>query len=135
MKWPLMTTFFLLVSCVLYSLILLCPCTMIVCVRMRVCGKRERERHRAANGRRRSEGQASASARKRVKGTGHHKDRKNEKKMHCNQTDDYLTLYRWSSFGCWLVMVTTFSSLLLFPSFITFLSHSFALHATSGLSS
>lgn len=38
--------------------------------------------------------------------------RTGEKKMHCNQTDDYLTLYRWSSFGCWLMMVTTFSSLL-----------------------
>ena len=111
-----------------------------------MCAERERERKterepRAANGRRWSEGQASARARKRererVKGTGQHKDAENErKKMHYSQTDDYLTLYRWSSFGCWLVMVTTFSSLLFFLSRIAFrLSFSFALHATSGLSS
>ncbi len=61
-------------------------------------------------------------------------ERTREKKMHYSQTDDYLTLYRWSSFGCWLVMVTTFSSLLPFSHCIS-LSHSFALYATSGLSS
>src|SRR5262245_44005401 len=93
-----------------------------------MCAEREREREterepRAANGRRRSEGQANARARKRVKGTGQHKDGENErKKMHYSQTDDYLTLYRWSSFGCWLVMVTTFSSLLPFSHCISSLA-------------
>ena len=58
------------------------------------------------------------------------------KKMHCNQTADYLTLYRWSLFARWLmVMVTTFSSLLSPSSCVSSLSLSFAQHATSGLSS
>jgi hypothetical protein len=105
---------------------------------MRVCGKREREGERDRARAESSEGEVrdkQTRARKRVKRTGHHKDGENErKKMHYNQTDDYLTLYRWSSFGCWLVMVTTFSSLLPLSRCIS-LSLSFALHATSGLSS
>ena len=111
-------------------------------VRVYACVRKERERQSASRERRTGEDgvrgkQARARKRERVKRTGQHKDAENErKKMHYSQTDDYLTLYRWSSFGCWLVMVTTFSSLLFFLSRIAFrLSFSFALHATSGLSS
>jgi hypothetical protein len=99
-------------------------------VRVYACVRKGRERERQSASRERRTGEdevrgKQARARKRVKGTGHHKDGENEKKkMHYSQTDDYLTLYRWSSFGCWLVMVTTFSSLLLFLSRIAFLSRS-----------
>ncbi len=82
-KWPLMKTFFLLPPHVLYSLILLCPCTLIVCVCMHVCGKRERERQSASRERRTGEDEVRGKqtrARKRVKGTGHHKDAENERK-------------------------------------------------------
>ena len=107
-------------------------------VRVYACVRKERERQSASRERRTGEDEVRGKqtrARERVKGTGHHKDAENErKKMHYSQTDDYLTLYRWSSFGCWLVMVTTFSSLLPFLHYIS-LSLSFALHATSGLSS
>jgi len=102
-----------------------------------MCAERERERQSAIREQRTGEDEVrgkQARARKRVKGTGHHKDGENErKKMHYNQTDAYLTLYRWSSFRCLLVMVTTFSSFFLALHF--FSRSLFALHATSGLSS
>ncbi len=113
-KWPLMTTLFSLFCPLLSSCYVLvhwsCAC---VCV----CAKRERERDVAqaesSEGKvRGKQARTQERASERAKGTGHHKDEKNAKKMHYNQTDDYLTLYRWSSFERWLVMVTTFSFLL-----------------------
>jgi heme/copper-type cytochrome/quinol oxidase subunit 4 len=97
--------------------------------------ERGRERQSASRKqRRRSEGQANAREKESKKDRTPQGWREREKKNACNQTDDYLMLYRWSSFGCSLVMVTTFSSLLPLSRCIS-LSLSFALHATSGLSS
>lgn len=142
-EWPLMTIFFL-VSPVLYSLILLCPCTLIVCVCMRACRKRERERERdprAANRRRRSEGQAKrARERNRVKGTGHYKDAENERKKCIAMKRTIIwrfTVGRSSGVAWWWWR----RSLLFFlPLSLSFALHfsfslSFAQHATSGLSS
>jgi hypothetical protein len=86
-----MKTFFLLHSHVLYSLILLCPCTLIVCVCMHVCGKRERQS--ASRERRTGEDEVrgkQARARKRVKGTGQHKDGENERKKNALQSNGRL---------------------------------------------
>jgi hypothetical protein len=137
-KWPLMKTFFLLPPHVLYSLILLCPCTLIVCVCMHVCGKRERETEReprAANGRRWSEGQANASEKesKRDRTPQGCREREKKKCIIVKRTIIWrFTVGRRSGVGWWWWR----RSLLFFLSCITFLSLSlsFALHATSGLS-
>jgi hypothetical protein len=104
-----------LLSLLSSSFFLLCPCALIVCVCVRVREERERDVAQAESSEGKVRGKQARTqerASERAKGTGHHKDEKNAKKMHYNQTDDYLTLYRWSSFERWLVMVTTFSFLL-----------------------
>jgi len=115
------------------------------CVRVYACVRKERERERetktereprAANGRRRSEGQASARARKRVKGTGHHKDAKNERKKNALQSNGRL----FDALPLVVVRVLVGDGDdVLFSSFFLALHFSlalfFALHATSGLSS
>jgi hypothetical protein len=130
-----MTTLFSL-FCPLLSF-LLCPCTLIVCVCVCVCmcAERDRAQTESSEQRRQSEGQANAHTREREqKGQDSTRMKRTQKKTHYNQTADYLTLYRWSSFERWLVMVTAFSSLLPSSHCIS-RSLSFAQHATSGLSS
>jgi len=107
---------------------------------MHVCGKGERERQSASRERRTGEDEVrgkQARARKRVKGTGHHKDGENEKKKNALQSNGRL----FDALPLVVVRVLVgdgddvlFSSPLPFSHCIS-LSLSFALHATSGLSS
>ena len=139
MKWPLVKALFFLLSHVLCSLLFLL-CYVLAhwsyaCVCMCTATEREREterKRRAANGRRRSEGQAKTSARKKWKGQDTTRiERTRKKSITIKRTIIWrFTVGRRSDVGWWWWR----RSLLFFLSFIAFLSLSFALHATSGLS-
>jgi hypothetical protein len=97
--------------------------------------RRETERKpRVANSEGEVRGKQARAREREQKGQDITRMKRTQEKTHYNQTDDYLTLYRWSLFERWLVMVTTFSSLLPSSHCIS-RSLSFAQHATSGLSS